>query len=206
MKRVLKPEVLGVGFHKTGTSTLRVALEILGYSVSTARIDLAKHLFENNLERIFEATKNKNAFQDNPWALLYQEFDKKFPGMKFILTMRNKEKWIKSIINHFGGQNTEMRKWIYGVSDPVNNEDVYLNRFDEHNTNVKKYFKNRKNDLLILSWEEGDGWEKLCNFLEKPIPSVDFPHANKRSYSKLSRIINKIKSTTKRKIKHFLKN
>ena len=51
-----------------------------------------------------------------------------------------------------------------------------------------------------------DGWEKLCNFLEKPIPSVDFPHANKRSYSKLSRIINKIKSTTKRKIKHFLKN
>lgn len=204
MKKNLEPKVLGVGFHKTGTSTLRVALEILGYNVCKARTDLAKDLFENNLDKIFEVAKTKNAFQDNPWALLYKEFDKKYPGIKFILTMRDKKDWIKSVVNHFGGRHTEMRRWIYGIADPQGNEEVYLKKFDAHNLEVKNYFKNRKNDLLILSWQEGDGWEKLCNFLNKPIPNINFPHTNKRSYSKFARVTDQIKSSIKQKVKDLL--
>lgn len=30
----------------------------------------------------------------------------------------------------------------------------------------------------LLEWYIGDGWEPLCKFLDKPIPDVEFPHAN----------------------------
>lgn len=30
----------------------------------------------------------------------------------------------------------------------------------------------------LLEWNIGDGWEPLCKFLGKPIPDVEFPHAN----------------------------
>jgi hypothetical protein len=31
---------------------------------------------------------------------------------------------------------------------------------------------------------EGDGWEKLCNFLDKPIPQIPYPHKNIGKYRK----------------------
>jgi type II secretory pathway component PulL len=30
----------------------------------------------------------------------------------------------------------------------------------------------------LLEWKVGDGWEPLCKFLDKPIPSAPFPHVN----------------------------
>ena len=30
----------------------------------------------------------------------------------------------------------------------------------------------------LLEWQVGDGWESLCAFLDKPVPKMDFPHAN----------------------------
>jgi hypothetical protein len=30
----------------------------------------------------------------------------------------------------------------------------------------------------LLEWHIGDGWEPLCKFLGKPVPNVEFPHAN----------------------------
>jgi hypothetical protein len=32
------------------------------------------------------------------------------------------------------------------------------------------------NRTLVMNIIEGDGWEKLCPFLNKEIPSVDFPN------------------------------
>jgi len=46
---------------------------------------------------------------------------------------------------------------------------------------TREYFKGRPDDLLILDICGGDGWEKLCNFLSLPIPSVDFPFENAKS-------------------------
>jgi hypothetical protein len=30
----------------------------------------------------------------------------------------------------------------------------------------------------LLEWYIDDGWEPLCKFLGKPVPGVEFPHAN----------------------------
>jgi len=30
--------------------------------------------------------------------------------------------------------------------------------------------------LLVVCWENGDGWDKLCSFLNKRKPDEPFPH------------------------------
>jgi len=180
----MKKKVIGIGFQKTGTSTLDVSLTSLGYKVLGVRKNLASKLFRNDIESVLKITEKFDAFQDNPWPLLYKELDKKYPNSKFILTIRDESKWINSVVNHFGKNHTEMRRWIYGVGHPAGNEEIYLKKFKNHNNEVLKYFSNRQDDLLVVEWENGDGWKKLCDFLNEPIPNQSFPHVNKGNYSK----------------------
>ncbi len=176
-------KVFGIGFHKTGTSTLGQALSQLEFKVCGAKTALAKELSVHNFESVWHLVDQFNAFQDNPWPLLYKELDRKYPGSKFILTIREEDRWINSVVNHFGNDQTEMRTLIYGKGSPKGNEDQYLKTYRTHNQTVIEYFKDRPKDFLLLSWENGDGWGKLCPFLEKPIPQKPFPHSNKGSYT-----------------------
>lgn len=180
-------KVFGIGFHKTGTSTLDLALTRLGYRVLGVRTDLASSLFSNDIESVLNLTQEYDAFQDNPWPLLYKELDKRYPNSKFILTVRDENKWINSVVNHFGYDHTEMRRWIYGIGHPKENESIYLEKYKGHNNEVLNYFHERKEDLLVINWENGDGWEKICNFLKEPVPNEDFPHANKGNYSNIKK-------------------
>ena len=173
-------KVFGIGFHKTGTTSLTRALKILGYKVTGP--DGAHNpniaLEVNNL--IFDLAEKHDAFQDNPWPLFYKELDIKYPGSKFILTLRPTEKWINSLTKHFGTKITPMREWIYGTGFgcPVGNEKRYIRRYEQHNKEVIEYFSQRPDDLLIFNLTEGDGWEKLCSFLNEPLQTSKFPHEN----------------------------
>ena len=68
-------KIIGIGFHKTGTSTLRSAMEILGYSVQGPRTDLAEDLFSENWEKIFKEAESFDVLEDNPWAIIYKQLD-----------------------------------------------------------------------------------------------------------------------------------
>ena len=183
----MKAKVFGIGFHKTGTKTLKKALEVLGYNVCGARKDLLISPDKIDFAKAVEVAKQFDAFQDNPWPLLYREMDAAFPGSKFILTTRSENAWIRSVVNHFGKESTEMRKWIYGFGSPQNSEEIYIERFQQHHRQVSEYFKSLPDSLLIVSWENGDGWEKICSFLNLPVPNIPFPHENKRLYTNRSR-------------------
>lgn len=175
----MKTKVFCIGFHKTGTTSLAVALRKLGYRVTGPNGVHDPDIDKNALFMAYDLVKKFNAFQDNPWPVIYKELDAKYPGSKFILTIRDSEHWINSQIRHFGLNETPMRKWIYGVGCPEGNEAVYIQRFEEHNKNVIEYFKDRPQDLLVLDLAKGDGWKKLCSFLGTDIPNTAFPHANK---------------------------
>jgi hypothetical protein len=179
-------KIFGIGFHKTGTTTLDTVFHLLGYNACPVRTDLAESLVKGDLEPTFTVVRQYDAFQDNPFPILYKELDEAFPGSKFIMTYRDDEKWLKSIVNSFGKGKTLMRKWIYGDKHgaPLSNEEVYLTRYQKHNNEVRAYFKSRPEDFLEVSWEDGDGWEKICTFLGVPVPEVPFPHANKGDYKK----------------------
>jgi hypothetical protein len=194
-------KVFCIGFHKTGTSSLKVALKKLGYRVTGPNGIKDPEIATNVHAMADELVKQFDAFQDNPWPFLYKEMDSKFPGSKFIMTVRDTDSWIKSSVNHFGEQETPMRKWIYGVGSPLGNEKVYTTRFDSHTVEVTDYFKDRPADFLVMDLSRGDGWRELCDFLGKDIPSDSFPHANKalkRNRCKwLSKVIRIFRSSTK---------
>jgi len=129
----------------------------------------------------FELVNKFDAFQDNPWPILYRELDEEFPGSKFVLTVRPTIDWIRSILHIFNEEDTPMREWIYGVGHPKGNEDVYIARYERHNREVREYFKGRGKDLLVMDITASEGWEKLCPFLGKPTPPIRFPSANSKS-------------------------
>lgn len=172
-------KVFCIGFHKTGTTSLAKALKELGYTVTGPNAVRDPNISQNVYDVAFPLVEKFDAFQDNPWPLLFRELDERYPNSKFILTVRRPEDWIRSQVKHFGTDVTPMRQWIYGVGSPEGNEAVYVERFELHNREVLSYFQDRSDDLLVMDLAAGDGWEKLCPFLGKEIPEISFPHANK---------------------------
>ena len=181
--RNVRPKVFGVGFHKTGTKSLAQALSLLGYRVTGPNGVTNPRIATEALEGACRLVEQFDAFQDNPWPVLYLELDRRYPGSKFILTVRPSDEWIGSVVAHFGGMTTPMREWIYGAGDPRGNETLYVERYERHNADVLRHFQNRPNDLLVLRITAGDGWGALCPFLDVEVPLVGFPHANKRDQS-----------------------
>jgi Sulfotransferase domain len=177
----MKTKVFGIGFHKTATTSLARALSYLGYRVTGPNWVDHPNIAESVYEMAFHLAKEFDAFQDNPWPILYKELDQKFPGSKFILTLRPSDDWIRSVVHHFDEKETPMRKWIYGIGCPRGNEDIYIARYKRHSREVLEYFKDRSEQLLVLNITAGEGWEKLCPFLGEPIPSIRFPCANTAS-------------------------
>jgi Sulfotransferase domain len=174
----MKTKVFGIGFHKTGTTSLADALRHLGYRVTGPNEVDNPNIAQEVYEIAFDLANRFDAFQDNPWPILYRELDEKFPGSKFILTLRPTNDWIRSMVNHFNEDETPMRKWIYGVGCPKGNEHVYIARYERHNREVTDYFKDRPEQFLVLNIPVGEGWGKLCPFLGEPIPAIPFPCSN----------------------------
>ena len=57
---------------------------------------------------------------------------------------------------------------------------------------VREYFRNRPDDLLEVCWENNDGWDKLCTFLEVDKPTIAFPHANAKPKGPFSPLMKKL--------------
>lgn len=172
-------KIFGIGFHKTGTTSLAQALKVLGFTVTGPNGVNDPNIAQNAQKLIRDLVPRFDAFQDNPWPLFYRELYREHPDAKFILTYRDPKKWIASLVRHFGTQETPMRQWIYGVGCPEGNEDIYLERYKQHNREVAEYFKKARKPLLVMNLEKGDGWDKICPFLDFAEPDVEFPHANK---------------------------
>jgi hypothetical protein len=174
----VSPKVFCIGFHKTGTTSMAAALRILGYRVKGSFGARDPRIAETAVRRATRLAARYDAFQDNPWPLVFREMDERFPGSKFILTVRDPDSWIASQLDHFGPRDNAMRRWIYGAGTPRGNEEAYVARMLRHEAEVREHFAGRPGDLLVLNLADGEGWEPLCRFLGKEIPDVPFPRRN----------------------------
>ena len=168
---------------------MKEALTLLGY-----RVTGPNHVFNRDIARKLEQitaelSHNYDAFQDNPWPLVYRQMDALHPGAKFILTLRDEDRWYESNLKHFRGKNSPMRALIYGpeAAHPRGNEALFKERMRRHNREVIAYFQDRPDDLLVIDVTRDPSWERLCGFLGKSVPDVPFPHANKRDHRPLPR-------------------
>jgi Sulfotransferase domain len=176
----LRAKVFCIGFHKTGTSSLRDALGLLGYRVTGPNGTRDPDIATNLESMVDELAETFDAFQDNPWPLVYRRMDARYPGSKFILTVRDEASWIESNAAHFADTDTPMRTLIYGVGHPRGNEEIYVERMRRHNAEVREYFRDRPDDLLVMDVATNADWPTLSGFLGLPIPPVPFPHAQSR--------------------------
>ncbi|MEL6237260.1 MAG: sulfotransferase family protein [Pseudomonadota bacterium] len=195
-------KVFCIGFQKTGTSSVRDALASVGYRVTGVfgrDVDLAE-LRATFVERGLKIAAQYDAVEDMPWPLMYRELDAAFPGSKFILTIRDTDRWYASISGHFGDNPNHMQQLTYGddAPAPLSHEARYRQVYDQHNEAVRAYFADRPDDLLEIWLERGHGWSELGPFLGlEDVPTGPFVHTNSSSqrnslYSRLRKRLTKI--------------
>ncbi|WP_124980915.1 sulfotransferase family protein [Nonlabens xiamenensis] len=180
-----KQKVFVIGLHKTGTTSLGKALQRLGYRVCGSHktaydyVNVEQDVRDYLMDRAEDHFKEFNAFQDTPWFLLYKNLYERFPNAKFILTLRDRESWLRSAQSHFKKHPFPFHDILYANHNPVEHPAIYREVFDTHNENVLDFFKDKGQ---LLSFRVGhDGYEALTDFLETSSINEPFPHANKKS-------------------------
>ena len=173
-------KIFCLGFHKTGTLSLKHALKKLGYRTQhgykkhSDLIKKALHDGKKPLTYIEGAVGEKDAYLDL-YAVRYHfvRLDKEYDA-KFILTTRNEDDWVGSVKRQMKrNPNSPFYHYWYYQSEL---QWRYDKRGDE--ACIRKYFKDRDN-FLEMDITDGDGWDELCAFLGKEIPDEPFPHKNK---------------------------
>lgn len=177
----MKPKVFCVGMFKTGTKSFGAAMNILGYKglyrpwfILGDNWNKQPETWPKHFDRIRRRAEDYDAFSDAPWMFLYKQVDKWFPGSKFVLTMR---KDTAALVK------SDRWQWRNKPANITPTYEQFAKRYEENNGRVINYFKGR-NDLLIMCFEKGDGFPKLCKFLGVPVPNKPFPHMNKSRHKK----------------------
>ena len=193
-----KRKIFAIGSAKTATTSLGIALKKLGFKHKSYDYFLSNEIYAaGDYETIFREAEKYESFDDGPWnrGEFYTLLDQKFPNSKFILTIRDSSSWVKSHEKHFSSNSEVLRirpeLWINDY-DQASNIDWYEKRIDQ----ILNYFKDRPEQLLVMNICNGEGWEKLCPFLDLSIPQIPFPSANETP--KLRKI-----TVVKKKIQKF---
>jgi hypothetical protein len=210
-----KKKVFCIGRNKTGTTSLQKALQDLGYKTGNQRSAemLLGSYKSGDFQPLIRYCKSADAFQDFPFSYpeTYKYLDKAFPGSKFILTVRDSaEQWYDSITKFhtrlFGKGNTpsvddlknaeyvwkgwmwECNRILYNTpeSEPYK-KDILLKHYNDYNSDIIEFFKDRPQDLLILNLSESGSFNKFLKFLNKKSSQKDFPWENKTDNIKIRR-------------------
>ena len=164
-------KIFGIGLAKTATTSLSRAMSILNFKSKHYLFDVEKDL------------QKYEFLNDMPIQTRYKNYDEVYGNSKFILTLRDEESWLKSIQKQFLKHKRPIdsilyKYWLEQFGFFGLDNEKFLKRFRDHKIEAEEYFKGR-NDFLIMNIFSGDGWDKLCDFLNVKIPTVKFPHLNK---------------------------
>ncbi len=185
MRSPVRPyeKVFGIGLNKTGTTSLKLAFEALGFTHLERRPRLFKLWQKADLPGILAATDEYESFEDWPWPLIVPELRAHFGDRaRFVLTTRKSpEAWVASLKAHAERTNPHRnpRQAIFGDAYPHGLEEKYAAYYERHNAAVRAQFNDRPDLLLEVCWETGDGWRELCRFLGLKKPFRRFPQANR---------------------------
>jgi len=176
-------KIFGIGLNKTGTKTLGTCLQYFGYRHISYDFDNLKKFSQGDLNFLIEQIKQFDSCEDWPWPLMFEILDENFPDGKFILTKRKTpEIWFDSLCQHaYCTGPKEARQIAYGYEMPHQHRQHHIDLYNAHNQKVVDYFKDKPDKLLVACWENGEGWQQLCPFLEKQVPDIPFPHVNEAS-------------------------
>jgi hypothetical protein len=202
-----QPKVFCIGYNKTGTTSMQRALLDLGYKMGNQT--RGEWLFDDWMIRRFSAldelVKSADAFQDAPFSFqhTFTYLDQRFPGSKFILTLRDSpEQWYRSIVSfhakkwskgevptkqelleadylYRGFPYKVVKNLFHAPDDDLYNKELLIDTYNRHNAMVIDYFRHRPKDLLVINLHENGSYHKMCDFLGRKPLYEQFPWENK---------------------------
>jgi hypothetical protein len=195
-------KVIGAGFGRTGTYSLKAALEELGFGPCYHMVEV----FENPHHIPFwqAAAEGKttdwmdffasyNATVDWPGCTFYEQLMRIYPDAKVLLSVRDPDRWYQSVSNtisprstareglpdmpdvHGQGHMTDTLIWQGTFGGHIENKEHAIAVYERHNEEVKACVPSDK----LLVFDVKQGWEPLCRFLGVEVPAgKPFPHLN----------------------------
>jgi hypothetical protein len=196
--------VIGAGFGRTGTSSLKLALERLGFGPCHHMQEVIKHPAE--VPTWVRAAQGEaidwetfmspwGSSCDFPSSLYYRELMAAFPDAKVILTVRDASSWYASmsetivpmyerfpnrvVLPHLPIISSPRRvmdgtRAQVEIIERFREREHVLQLFEDHTAEVKRVVPAER----LLVFEAKQGWEPLCKFLDVPVPSEPFPRVN----------------------------
>lgn len=197
--------VIGAGFGRTGTWSLKAALEQIGAGPCFHMIDLrevpdrAAHFLAalNGEPNDWDATfAGYEATVDWPGCTFYQQLMEKYPEAKVILSVRDPEKWYASaektiyalkeaaLRNSLAEDRVVAPPEVLLMIKTLIWDHTFQDRFADKDFAIDVF--NRHNESVkqyvpadrLLVYEISDGWEPLCDLLGVDVPEEEFPHLN----------------------------
>lgn len=193
-------KVVGAGFGRTGTNSLKLALEQLGFGP-------CHHMFEvrDNPDQLpywqaaargeipdwDDVFANYNASVDWPSARFWRELAAHFADARVLLSIRSPESWFKSVHATIWQSMRNREKLEPGprrerldmgyelvvrqtFDERLDDPDYAMSVFRAHNEAVQREIPPER----LLVYTVGDGWEPLCRFLGVDVPDTPYPHTN----------------------------
>lgn len=186
--------VIGAGFGRTGTMSLKLALDRLGFGPCYHMTEVFKNPKAPDYweaaadgkpvdwEEIFAGYRSS---VDWPGATFYKQLADAYPEAKVILTVRDPDSWFKStqvtIFSRHIPDDTDDpwgRMVLKVVADlferRMTDKQKLIEVYNRHNAAVQRTIAPER----LLVYEVAQGWEPLCAFLGAEVPDEDMPRAN----------------------------
>ena len=188
-------KVVGAGVGRTGTHSLKIALEQLLGGTCHHMIEVLGHpeevpiwidAIDGRPVDWAALMKDYTAQVDWPGCSFWPELAAANPDALVILSVRDPDQWFTSCSNTiFGGLKLMMEQgdeWMTAMmrllaqrfDDRVEDRDAMVAAFHLHNEEVRAGIPKER----LLEWTAADGWGPICDRLGLPVPDVPFPKVN----------------------------
>jgi len=196
--------VIGSGFGRTGTKSLKEGLEQLGFAPCHHMHEIVTHpeqvahwqaVAAGQPVDWNEVFAGYHSQVDWPGAHVWRELSAAFPDAKVVHTLRPAEMWWNSYTKTIGKLMSTYKQiplppHITAILDAWNTmvgEKVFSGRTNDRETCIAAFNRNTEQvrDTIpanrLLLFDVSEGWGPLCKFLGVPFPATPFPHHNLRA-------------------------
>jgi glycosyltransferase involved in cell wall biosynthesis len=180
-------KVFVIGAPKTGTSSVGRAYEMMGCRDKGFDPMLQTYVDHGHFPPVWDTIAMYDSFSDGPFnsGVFYEKLYNRFPGAKFVLTMRDEESWLKSHMAHFSpnGSNSKVKERFRMLEY---SPEEWREWFRLRNAAIRSFFASRDASRLLLeidifSESADECWKKLAAHvqgLSPPPVGTPFPHTN----------------------------
>jgi len=187
--------VVGAGLGRTGTHSLKVALEqLLGEPcyhmievfANPAHVPMWHQAVRGEMPDWDELFSGYDAAVDWPSAAFWEAQAAAYPEAVILLSTRDSEAWWTSCNNTIfevlrAADDKMPDEWTAMITDLFRNfagdtldKASAIAAFERHN----EYVRSTAPPERLLEWHPGDGWEPICTALGVDVPAEPFPHVN----------------------------